>query len=73
MPQNKNYLNFMPKLGFVGNAQFFITQLTDLLCHAITQFCLLNGPAKYVSLNYQCLSDFKVMPGEADLNHQEEG
>ena len=40
MPQNKNYLNFMPKLGFVGNAQFFITQLTDLLCHAITQFFL---------------------------------
>ena len=56
MPQNKNYLNFMPKLGFVGNAQFFITQLTDLLCHAIKQFCFLNGPAKYVSLNYQCLS-----------------
>lgn len=73
MPQSKNYLDFMPKLGFVGNASVLYNSVNRPLvsCHQTIRF--LNGPAKYVSLNYPCTAQTsKCCLERADLNHPKE-
>lgn len=73
MPQNKNYLDFMPKLGFVGNASVLYNSVNRPLVSCHQTICFFNGPAKYVSLNYPCISQTsKYCLQRTDLNHPKE-
>lgn len=74
MPQSKNYFNFMPKQGFAGNASVLYNSVNRPLvsCHQTIllfkwacQVCQPKLPMYF--------TDFKVLPGEADLNHPKGG
>lgn len=66
MPQSKNYLDFMPRLGFVGNALVLYNSVNRPLVSCHQTILLLKWACQVCQpkLSMYC-TDFKVLPGES--------